>query len=78
VLVLLVTWGFSVWVNNFSNIDKIYGSVGTVILLMNIVYINALVLIIGFEINVSIASIKAKSDKRIAAETLADSVEDRF
>jgi len=47
-------------------------------LLMNIVYINALVLIIGFEINVSIASIKAKGDKRIAAETLADSVEDRF
>lgn len=78
VLVLLVTWGFSVWVNNFSNINKIYGSVGTVILLMNIVYINALVLIIGFEINVSIASIKAQSAKRIAAETMADNIEDRF
>jgi len=78
VLVLLVTWAFSVWVNNFSNINKIYGSVGTVILLMNIVYINALVLIIGFEINVSIASIKAQSAKRIAAETMADNIEDRF
>jgi len=78
VLVLLVTWGFSVWVNNFSNINKIYGSVGTVILLMNIVYINALVLIIGFEINVSIASIKAQSAKRIAAESMADNIEDRF
>lgn len=69
ILVLLVTWGFSVWVNNFSNINKIYGSVGTVILLMNIVYLNSLILIIGFEINVSIAAIKAKSDKRIAEET---------
>lgn len=69
VLVLLVTYGFSIWVNNFSNVNQIYGSVGTVILLMNIVYINALILIIGFEINVSITSIKAQSAKRIAAET---------
>lgn len=69
-LVILFTWLFSLWVNNFGNYNKIYGSVGTVILLMNIVYINSLILLIGFEINVSIAAIKAKSEKRIAEEHL--------
>ncbi|MCU0335196.1 MAG: YihY/virulence factor BrkB family protein [Chitinophagaceae bacterium] len=67
-LTIFVTWLFSIWVNNFSQINKVYGSVGTVIILMNIVYINSLILIIGFEINVSIASIKAHSRRRILVE----------
>lgn len=67
-LVILVTWLFSVWVNNFSNYNKIYGSVAAVIILMNIIYINSLILLIGFEFNVSIAAIKARSRQRIAAE----------
>ncbi len=70
VLVILITWLFSVWVNNFTNYNKIYGSIGALIVLMNLVYINALILLIGFEINVSIAAIKAQAKNRIAGEDI--------
>lgn len=58
VLMLLTTLGFSYWVNNYSSYNKIYGSIGTVLVVMSLVYINALILLIGFELNVSIEKIK--------------------
>ncbi|MCU0375558.1 MAG: YihY/virulence factor BrkB family protein, partial [Chitinophagaceae bacterium] len=67
-LVILTTWIFSVWVNNFGNYNKVYGSIGTVLILMNLVYINSLILLIGFEINVSITAIKAQSTARLQRE----------
>lgn len=67
-LVILTTWLFSVWVNNFGNYNKVYGSIGTVLILMNLVYINSLILLIGFEINVSITAIKAQSTARLLRE----------
>ncbi|HSC52852.1 MAG TPA: YihY/virulence factor BrkB family protein [Phnomibacter sp.] len=67
-LMILVTWLFSIWVNNFANYNKIYGSIGAMIVLMNLVYFNSLILIIGFEINVSVAAIKAQAKQRMAGE----------
>lgn len=57
-LMLLTTVGFSYWVNHFSSYNKIYGSIGTVLIVMTIIYINALILLIGFELNVSIEVLK--------------------
>jgi membrane protein len=67
-LVILTTWLFSLWVNNFASYNKVYGSLGTVLIIMNLVYINSLILLVGFEINVSITAIGAKSRLRLAAE----------
>jgi membrane protein len=63
ILMLLTTIGFSYWVNHFSSYNKIYGSIGTVLIVMTLVYINALILLIGFELNVSIELIKTEQDK---------------
>lgn len=67
-LVILTTLLFSLWVNNFGSYNKVYGSIGTVLIIMNLVYINSLILLIGFEINVSITAIKARSKKRLMQE----------
>lgn len=58
ILMILVTLLFSVFVNNFSNYNKIYGSVGTLLILMISVYLYALTLLIGFELNASIRILK--------------------
>ena len=58
ILMLLTTVGFSFWVNHFSSYNKIYGSIGTVLIVMTIIYLNALILLIGFELNVSIEILK--------------------
>lgn len=59
-LSILSSFGFSVFVNNFSRYNALYGSIGTIMVLMALIYINSLVLLIGFEINVSINTLKGK------------------
>ena len=63
ILMLLTTLGFSYWVNNFGSYSKIYGSIGTVLVVMTLIYINALILLIGFELNVSIEVLKKEQDQ---------------
>ncbi len=59
-LMILITFLFSFWVNNFGTYNKVYGSIGTILILMLVVYFNALILLIGFELNVSIHSLSLK------------------
>jgi membrane protein len=63
-LMILFTLGFSYWVNHFGNYNQLYGSIGTVLILMLLIYFNSLVLLIGFELNVSITSLKKIADER--------------
>lgn len=72
-LMILFTGGFSWWVNNFGNYNELYGSIGTILILMLLIYFNSLVLLIGFELNVSIASLKKIADER--KNNMADGVE---
>jgi membrane protein len=57
-LMFLATFLVSVWVNNFSNYNKLYGSISAVFILMVLIYVNALVILLGFELNVTIANLK--------------------
>lgn len=63
-LMLLLTALFSWWVSHFGNYNKLYGSIGTVLILMVLIFINSLILLIGFELNVSITSLKKIADER--------------
>lgn len=67
-LSILATLGFSYFVNNYGRYNVLYGSIGTIIVLMALIYINSLVLLVGFELNVSIKSLKALADKRLLEE----------
>ncbi|WP_421771007.1 YihY/virulence factor BrkB family protein [Emticicia sp.] len=53
VLGILVTNLFSFYLANFNSYNKLYGSIGTLIALMVWIYLIALILILGFEINIS-------------------------
>ncbi len=64
ILTILLTVAFSYWVNNFGNFNKIYGSIGTILILMMLIFLNSLVLLIGYELNVSIQSLKIIASRR--------------
>ncbi|NII28048.1 YihY/virulence factor BrkB family protein [Pseudoflavitalea sp. X16] len=68
-LSILSTIGFSWFVSMFGKYNALYGSIGTIIVLMIVIYINSLVLLIGYELNVSIHSLKALADERVKHET---------
>ena len=53
-LAVLTSMGFSFYINNFSSYNKIYGSIGTLIVVMLYLYLNSLIILIGFELNASI------------------------
>lgn len=63
ILTLITTILFSYWVNNFASYNKIYGSIGTVLIIMILIYINSLILLIGFELNVSITYLTKAREK---------------
>lgn len=53
---VVLALGFSLWVNSFGKFNKLYGSLGAVLLVLVYIFVNSLILLIGFEINVSIRS----------------------
>ena len=53
-LIVLTTQGFNFYVDNFSRYNALYGSIGTLLVVMLWIYSNAFVLLIGFELNASI------------------------
>lgn len=55
VLAALTFWGFAFYINNFNTYNKLYGSIGTLIVIMIWLYLNSLIILIGFELNASIA-----------------------
>ena len=59
-LSLLATLAFSLFVTNFARYNALYGSIGTIMMLMALIYLNSLALLIGFELNVSIHTLKAR------------------
>ena len=62
-LVILTSLGFSWYVSNFANYNKIYGSLGTLIVLLLWFYFSSLVLLIGYELNLSIRHMKPSNNE---------------
>jgi len=62
VLFLASSYGFSIYLTYFNSYNKLYGSIGTIILLLVYINLNAWVLLIGFELNASIRSAKHTRD----------------
>ncbi|CAM3487005.1 YihY/virulence factor BrkB family protein [Aequorivita lipolytica] len=60
ILFVLTTYFFGVYINNFSNYNELYGSIGALLILMLYIWINANLLLLGFELNISIRRLKDK------------------
>ncbi len=54
VVILLTTYIFSQYVNHFNSYNKIYGSIGVLIVIMMLIYINTFILILGYDLNVAL------------------------
>jgi membrane protein len=52
--IILTSLGFSYYVDNFSQYNKLYGSIGTLIIILLWLYFNSIIFIVGFELNTSI------------------------
>ncbi len=68
-LTILTSIGFNFYINHFSRYNTLYGSIGTLLVLMLWIYFNSIILLIGFELNASIHRAKridSQKRKRIS------------
>lgn len=59
-LMLLTTYAFNFYIENFNRYNALYGSIGTLLVFLLWVYFNSIILLIGFELNVSIKTARRK------------------
>tara|TARA_B110000495_G_scaffold112714_1_gene97575 strand:- start:59500 stop:60438 length:939 start_codon:yes stop_codon:yes gene_type:complete len=59
-LFLVTTYIFGIYVTKFSNYNELYGSIGALLVLMLYIYINAILLLLGFELNAALSQLKKK------------------
>jgi membrane protein len=64
ILIVLTSYFFGIWVVRFSKYNQLYGSIGTMLILMFYVWINCVILLLGFELNSAINHIKRKNAAR--------------
>ncbi len=67
ILSILTIYGFTFYVNKFSQYNKLYGSIGTLLVILLMVYLMSLILLIGFELNASIHQAQSKNLRKIKA-----------
>jgi membrane protein len=53
-LAVLTFWGFAYYIRHFGTYNKLYGSIGTLIVIMIWLYLNSLIILVGFELNASV------------------------
>jgi membrane protein len=61
IFIIITSIGFNYYINHFSQYNKIYGSIGTLMIILLWMYFNSIILLTGFELNASISNAKQKS-----------------
>ena len=60
IFIITTSIGFNYYINHFSQYNKIYGSIGTLMIILIWMYFNSIILLTGFELNASISNAKKK------------------
>ncbi|WP_459212616.1 YihY/virulence factor BrkB family protein [Aquimarina rhabdastrellae] len=61
ILIIITTYLFGIYIDNFSTYNKLYGSIGALLILMLYIWLNANLLLLGFELNASLNKLKKKN-----------------
>jgi membrane protein len=62
ILFIITSLGFSAYVNNYGPYNKLYGSIGTLMVILLWLYLNSIAILIGFELNVSIIAARTEEE----------------
>lgn len=62
ILIIVSSYFFGIWVVKFSKYNELYGSIGTLLIMMFYIWINCMILLLGFELNATIKKLKIKNE----------------
>ncbi|GGG39432.1 hypothetical protein GCM10011344_45360 [Dokdonia pacifica] len=58
ILFMLTTYLFGIYIDNFSNYNELYGSIGALLIMMLYIWLNSNLLLLGFELNAALQKLK--------------------
>lgn len=59
-LIMLTSYLFGIYIENFSKYNELYGSIGALLILLLYIWLNSNILLLGFELNASLNQLKKK------------------
>jgi membrane protein len=62
-LIILTSYLFGIYIDNFSKYNELYGSIGALLILMFYLWLNANILLLGYELNASLNRLKKKENE---------------
>ncbi|MFA7444609.1 MAG: YihY/virulence factor BrkB family protein [Flavobacteriaceae bacterium] len=62
ILIALSSYGFGIYVLRFAKYNELYGSIGTLLVLMIYIWLNCMILLLGFELNAAINKLKSEKN----------------
>jgi membrane protein len=60
VFTIIISYFFGIWVLRFSQYNQLYGSIGTLLIVMFYIWINCMILLLGFELNLAVNNLRKK------------------
>ena len=60
-LIMLTSYLFGIYINNFSQYNELFGSIGALLILMFYMWLNANILLLGYELNASLNRLRKRN-----------------
>ena len=61
-LFIATTYLYGIYIDNFANYNQLYGSIGALLLFLLYIWLNATILLLGFELNATLSRLKQTSE----------------
>ncbi|MBB3122630.1 membrane protein [Mesoflavibacter sabulilitoris] len=58
ILIMLTSYLFGIYIENFAKYNELYGSIGALLILLFYLWLNANILLLGFELNISLKQLR--------------------
>lgn len=65
ILIILSSYFFGIWVLKFSRYNELYGSIGTLLIVMFYIWINCMILLLGFDLNAAIYKLRKEKLEKL-------------
>ena len=66
-LIILTSYLFGVYIENFSQYNKLYGSIGALLILLLYLWLNSNILLLGYELNATLRNLRKSSVDNIVS-----------
>ena len=67
-LIILTSYLFGIYIDNFSKYNELYGSIGALLILLMYLWLNSNILLLGYELNATLRSLHKLNEMRSADE----------